>query len=195
MPFIGLVVSGGHTSLYLVKSHRELELLGKTRDDAAGEAFDKVAKLLGLPYPGGPQIEKLAKKGNPEKIKFPRPYLHDSYDFSFSGLKTSVAYYIRDVTLDSRLSTLDGSMKSDISAGFQEAVVQTLVHKTIKTAGKKGIKRVALGGGVVANKRLRSLFKSEAEKHGIELFIPPINLCLDNAAMVACRAYYKNCAT
>ena len=190
MPFIGLVVSGGHTSLFLVKGHRDIELLGKTRDDAAGEAFDKVAKLLGLPYPGGPEIERLAKKGNPEKIKFPRPYLHGSYDFSFSGLKTAVAYYLRDAVC-SMQHAVDTELKADISAGFQEAVVETLVYKTIKTAKKKGIGRIALGGGVVANNRLRSFFKEESEKSGMELFIPSTELCLDNAAMVACRAYYK----
>ncbi len=188
MPFIGLVVSGGHTSLFLVRGHKDIETLGKTRDDAAGEAFDKVAKLLGLPYPGGPQIEKLAKRGSPDKVEFPRPYLHGSYDFSFSGLKTAVAYYIRD-----EKSKVKGQRSKvvDVAAGFQEAVVQTLVYKAIKTARKKGIKRIALGGGVAANERLRSLLRSEAGKCDIELFIPPIKFCLDNAAMVACRAYYK----
>ena len=189
MPFIGLVVSGGHTSLFLIKGHNDIELLGKTRDDAAGEAFDKVAKLLGLSYPGGPQIEKLAKRGNIDKIKFPRPYLHGSYDFSFSGLKTAVAYYVREKIQGSRFKITD-EVKRDIAAGFQEAVVQTLVYKAIKTAKKKGIKRIALGGGVVANKRLRSFFNIETGKHGIELFVPPVKFCLDNAAMVACRAYY-----
>ena len=187
MPFIGLVVSGGHTSLFLVKGHKDIELLGKTRDDAAGEAFDKVAKLLGLPYPGGPQIEKLAQRGNPDKIKFPRPYLHGSYDFSFSGLKTAVVYYIRDKILDFRTRI----NKADIAASFQEAVVQTLVYKTIKTAREKAINRIVLGGGVIANKRLRSFFRSEAGKYGMKLSVPPIKFCLDNAAMVAARAYYS----
>jgi N6-L-threonylcarbamoyladenine synthase len=190
MPFIGLVVSGGHTSLFLVKGHKDIETLGKTRDDAAGEAFDKVAKLLGFPYPGGPQIEKLARRGSPDKIEFPRPYLHGSYDFSFSGLKTAVAYYIKDKKPKVKTQR---SKVADVAAGFQEAVVQTLVYKAVKTARKEGIKRIVLGGGVTANERLRSLFRSEAEKYDIELFIPPVKFCLDNAAMVACRAYYKNC--
>lgn len=187
MPFLGLVVSGGHTSLFLVKGHNDIELLGSTRDDAAGEAFDKVAKLLGFPYPGGPQIEKLAEKGDPDKIEFPRPILPGSYDFSFSGLKTAVAYYVRD---NARIDNLSYKTKCDIAAGFQEAVVQTLVYKTIKTAKKKEVGRIALGGGVIVNKRLRSQFMSEAEKCGMELSIPLPELCLDNAAMVACRAYY-----
>jgi N6-L-threonylcarbamoyladenine synthase len=192
MPFIGLVVSGGHTSLYVVKSHKEMELIGSTRDDAAGEAFDKVAKLLGLPYPGGPQIQKYAEMGNPEAIEFPRPYLHGSYDFSFSGLKTAVAYYLKNTMYDPQgRCTMDGKLKADVAAGFQAAVVDTLVYKTVKTAGKKGIKRIAVGGGVAANKVLRSVLHSETAKHGIELFIPPVRLCLDNAAMVAARAFFK----
>ncbi|OIO01039.1 tRNA (adenosine(37)-N6)-threonylcarbamoyltransferase complex transferase subunit TsaD [Candidatus Desantisbacteria bacterium CG_4_10_14_0_8_um_filter_48_22] len=190
MPFIGLVASGGHTSLFLVKDHQHLELLGSTRDDAAGEAFDKVAKLLGLPYPGGPQIQKYAKMGNPEAIKFPRPYLHGSYDFSFSGLKTAVAYYLKNTMHDGRC-TMDGKLKADVAAGFQAAVVDTLVYKTVKAAKKNGIKRIAIGGGVAANKALRLMLRSETAKHGIELFIPPVRLCLDNAAMVAVRAYFK----
>jgi len=193
MPFTGLVVSGGHTSIFLVRNHRDMELLGETRDDAAGEAFDKVAKLLGLSYPGGPEIEKLAERGNPEKVKFPRPYLYNSFDFSFSGLKTAVAYYIKEkFQVPGSAFKLTDRVKCDIASGFQESVVEVLVNKTIRVARKKGVKRIAIGGGVAANKRLRLLFKQEAEKYGMELFIPPLELCLDNAAMVAARAYYQN---
>lgn len=205
MPFLGLVVSGGHTSMFIVENHKEVLVLGKTRDDAAGEAFDKVAKLLGLPYPGGPEIEKRALKGNAKKIEFPRPYLHGSYDFSFSGLKTAVANYVQvksptyrrgrqksKVPLMGILGTGAGKTKeADVCAGFQEAVVETLVNKTIKTALKKNIRRIVIGGGVTANSRLRKFFIEQAKKNKIELFIPPISLCLDNAAMIATRAFFK----
>jgi len=198
MPFLGLVVSGGHTSMFIVENHKEIHVLGKTRDDAAGEAFDKVAKVLGLPYPGGPEIEKRALKGNPKKIDFPRPYMHGSYDFSFSGLKTAVANYVQvrsqksKVPLMGNLGTGAGKTKvADICASFQEAVVETLVNKTIKTALKKNIKRIVIGGGVTANTRLREFFIEQAKKNKIDLFIPPFGLSLDNAAMIATRAFYK----
>lgn len=183
-PFIGFVVSGGHTSLFYFKNINDQKLLGKTRDDAAGEAFDKVAKLLGLGYPGGSEIERLSEKGNPQAVDFPRAYLGDSLDFSFSGIKTSVMYYLK--TQNSKLRTQN---LYDICASFQEAVLDVLVDKAILACQRKRVKQLALGGGVVCNLRFRERLTKDAKNKGIEVFFPPKELCLDNAAMVAGLGY------
>lgn len=183
-PFIGLVVSGGHTNLYLAHSGTEYEPLGRTRDDAAGEAFDKAAKLLGLPYPGGVEIDRRAAAGRPDAVDFPRPLLRDpSCDFSFSGLKTALLYHIRG------LDGIDDSTLADLCASFQEAIVETLVAKTIKATTKHGIPRVVIAGGVASNSRLRELAGEVLGESGIELHIPSAALCTDNAAMVAALGY------
>lgn len=181
-PFIGLVVSGGHTSLFHVKDFDRVELLGSTVDDACGEAFDKIAKLLKLGYPGGPLIERLAKKGDPSKIKFRCSNTENPLDFSFSGIKTAVFY----LTKNKRIPLKD---KQNIAASFQETVIETLVQKTLKACAMKNINRLLIGGGVIANNSLRERFLRESEKKGIELHLPPIQLCMDNAAMVAGLGY------
>ena len=184
-PFVALLVSGGHTSLYYVRSHTESDLMGQTRDDAAGEAFDKVAKMLDLGYPGGGVISKLARKGDPKKIHFPRSYLgKSSFDFSFSGIKTAVNRYIKEHSQD----LPDGMV--DIAAGFQEAVVEVLVKKLIDAALSKGCNRIALVGGVAANDRLRSVLRTDADRKGLSVYIPSLNLCGDNAAMIAATGYH-----
>ncbi|MBI5399775.1 tRNA (adenosine(37)-N6)-threonylcarbamoyltransferase complex transferase subunit TsaD [Candidatus Saganbacteria bacterium] len=183
-PFISLLVSGGHTMIILVKGHGEYETLGRTRDDAAGEAFDKVARFLGLGYPGGPVIDKLAKRGNPAAIKFPRPMMDQGYDFSFSGIKTAVVNYV------SRL-TLHASQVPDLVASFQEAIVETLVEKTIRAAKDRNVQIVTLAGGVSANSSLRSRLQKRGQKEGLEVIIPPFEYCTDNAAMIGCAGYYK----
>lgn len=176
-PFLGLVASGGHTSLFRVNGPEDFRLIGKTRDDAAGEAFDKVAKLLGLGYPGGMVIEKKAKAGSPKAFKFPRAFTgKDDFDFSFSGLKTAVA---RVVNKES------GFRVEDVAASFQEACVGAVVAKTIKAARKHALERVVLSGGVAANARLRELMEKKAQEYGIRIFYPSVSLCTDNAAMIA----------
>ncbi len=185
-PYLGLVVSGGHTELIIVKDYGRYHYLGGTRDDAAGEAFDKVAKLLGLPYPGGPEIDKCAKKGNAAAVKFTRPYLWGSWDFSFSGIKTAVVNY----TSALRPQELR-KQRDDICASFQQAVVDTLVEKTMAAAKQFKIKTVALGGGVSSNSLLRSRLQDRCGDDKIACCIPRPLLCTDNAAMVACVAYYK----
>ncbi len=179
-PFVALLVSGGHTGLYFVRSFMGMELLGQTRDDAAGEAFDKVAKMLALGYPGGAVIDRIARQGDPNRIRFPRPYIEkDSCDFSFSGIKTAVGRYIRERP--------DSSPEhvADIAAGFQEAVVDVLVYKLIRAARWKECRRVALAGGVAANSRLRERLLQAASAEGVEVYLPSPRLCGDNAAMVA----------
>lgn len=178
-PFIALVVSGGHTSVYLVKNFRDFHLIGQTRDDAAGEAFDKAAKLLNLGYPGGVVIDKMAKQGNPRAVAFPRA-MKDSADFSFSGLKTSLL-----TMLKKRGRDFDPAELPDIVASYQEAIVDTLVEKTVRAAEENGVLRIAVCGGVAANSRLREKFTRAADGKKIELFVPPIILCTDNAAMIA----------
>lgn len=178
-PFIALVVSGGHTNIYLVKDYHEFILLGQTRDDAAGEAFDKAAKLLNLGYPGGVVIDKLAKRGNPQAVVFPRA-MKDSTDFSFSGLKTSLLTMLKKRGCD----FAEGQLP-DIVASYQEAIVDVLVEKTIRAAKANGISRIVVCGGVAANGRLREKFAAAAVAGEMELFIPPIILCTDNAAMIA----------
>ena len=178
-PFAALVVSGGHTNIYLAKNYHDFILLGQTRDDAAGEAFDKAAKLLNLGYPGGVVIDRLAKNGNPSAIAFPRA-MKDSTDFSFSGLKTSLL-----TMLKKRGRDFEESQLPDVVASYQEAIVDVLVEKTIRAAQDNGIDRVVVCGGVAANGRLREKFTKAAKEAEIELFIPPIILCTDNAAMIA----------
>ncbi len=186
-PFIGLVVSGGHTSLYRVESFMTAELIGHTRDDAAGEAFDKVSKLLGLGYPGGPQISQLAEKGNPDAFLFPKARLvDDPYGFSFSGLKTAVH------TALSRLSGDEIQTRTpDICASFQKAVVEVLVSKTLHAAKNYGIMSVIAAGGVASNKALRNEMNMQGKANGIRAFFPSPAFCTDNAAMVAIAGYHQ----
>lgn len=189
-PFISLVVSGGHTSLYLAEDYGRYTVLGKTRDDAAGEAYDKVSKLIGLSYPGGPIIDNLAKKGNPKAVAFPRAYLPDTLDFSFSGLKTAVLHHVKGLSFHSSLIT-DHALLPDIAASFQAAVVDVLVRKTEWAVNKTGIRRVALSGGVSANSGLRQKMAEMGQKKQIEVFIPSVALCTDNAAMIAAAGYHR----
>ncbi len=178
-PFAALVVSGGHTNVYLVKNYHEFQLLGQTRDDAAGEAFDKAAKLLGLGYPGGVVIDRMAKSGNPKAFDFPRA-MKDSPDFSFSGLKTSLLTMFKK-----RGGRFSQEELPDVVASYQEAIIDVLVEKTLKAAGNHNITQVVVCGGVAANSRLRQKFSAATAKAGMELFIPPMILCTDNAAMIA----------
>ena len=178
-PFIALVVSGGHTNIYQVKNYHNFQLLGQTRDDAAGEAFDKGAKLLDLGYPGGVVIDRIAKSGNTKAVVFPRA-MKDSPDFSFSGLKTSLLTMLKKRGRDFTAEELP-----DIVASYQEAIVDVLVEKTIKAAKDNGMNRIVVCGGVAANSRLRERFSAEISAQNIELFIPPVILCTDNAAMIA----------
>jgi len=181
IPFIALVVSGGHTSIYLVKNFDEYQLIGQTRDDAAGEAFDKAAKLLNLGYLGGVVIDRLARNGNPRAVAFPRA-MKDSLDFSFSGLKTSLLTMLKKRGCDFQDSELP-----DIVASYQEAIVDTLVEKTIRAAEENTVPRIVVCGGVAANSSLRERILRETAAKQIELFIPPTILCTDNAAMIAAR--------
>ncbi len=178
-PFLALVVSGGHTALYHARAPLEYGLVGQTRDDAAGEAFDKVAKLLGLGFPGGPAIQRTAERGDPRAVAFPLAQMTDhSRDFSFSGIKTSVSLHVK------RYGPFDTGAVADIAASFQAAVVKMLVRKTVRAALHLGVKRVVLTGGVAANGPLRRSLRAEAEAHGIRVHIPPPRLCTDNAAMI-----------
>jgi N6-L-threonylcarbamoyladenine synthase len=180
-PFVCLVISGGHSNLVYVAQKGNYELMGQTRDDASGEAFDKVAKILNLGYPGGPIIDKVSKEGNPDFFRFPRAYLEEgSFDFSFSGLKTAVAIYTSKLSPKQR-----NHQRIDIAASFQEAVVDVLVEKGIKACQSRHTRKIALAGGVARNTRLRERFKTEAEKHHLEVFYPSPILCTDNAAMIA----------
>jgi N6-L-threonylcarbamoyladenine synthase len=185
-PFVALLASGGHTSLYHVTDHITLELMGQTRDDAAGEAFDKVAKMLDLGYPGGGIIDRISKQGNPDRIRFPRPYLDKAgFDFSFSGIKTAVNRYAmnhKEKDFNTRIA--------DIAAGFQEAVMEVLTYKAIHAAVEKGCDHLALVGGVAANSRLRDKLSTDAGHRGIKVHIPSIPLCGDNAAMIAAAGYH-----
>jgi N6-L-threonylcarbamoyladenine synthase len=194
LPAVALVVSGGHTSLYDCESILELKLLGSTIDDAAGEAFDKVASILNLPYPGGPSIEKVAKDGNPAAVNFPRTMLaKDSLDFSFSGLKTAVLYHCcgQDMKGKSCVEKMSQKEIADIAASFQTAVIDVLVRKTELAADKVGAKTVLLGGGVAANSLLRSELEKMATKTSRKLLVAPKKYCTDNAVMVASLGYYK----
>jgi len=184
-PHLCCLVSGGHTSLFLVRGPGRQEELGATVDDAAGEAFDKVAKLYGLGYPGGVVIDRLARKGDPAAMAFPRPRLHDgTLDFSFSGLKTAVVYYRRDHQGESyRLE--------DLAASFQEAVVEVLVKKTLAAAKATGVGHLALAGGVAANSRLRAAMRQAADENHLGITLPPVELCTDNAAMIAAAGCHR----
>ncbi len=186
-PYVALLVSGGHTALYHVKGLGEYRMLGQTRDDAAGEAYDKVAKLLGLEYPGGPVLDRLSQEGNPAHLKFPRGRL-EGYDFSFSGLKTAVRNHItlfmsKDKGLDPKLNI------KDVAASFQEAVVETLVEKTMLAALETGVDKIVVAGGVAANSFLRKRMSEEAAHRRITLYLPGMGLCIDNAAMIALAGY------
>jgi N6-L-threonylcarbamoyladenine synthase len=188
-PFVGLVVSGGHTSLYRVDGFGTYKRLGQTRDDAAGEAFDKVAKLLGLGYPGGPIIDQLSKRGETRAIRFPRPSLgKNSFDFSFSGLKTAVVNYVK--SHPPTANTYPEDLLCDLVASFQEAVVDVLLKKTLQAAQVQKVKRVVLAGGVASNSRLRERMREEASKLKISLYIPSPSFCTDNAAMIGVAGSY-----
>jgi N6-L-threonylcarbamoyladenine synthase len=183
-PFLGLVVSGGHTSLYAVRAFGTYELVGSTRDDAAGEAYDKVARLLGLPYPGGVPIDRLAQTGDPKAIRFPRALnLPDVFDWSFSGLKTAVLHHVR------KHGVLEGQALADLCASFQEAIADSLSKKLIAAARRFGFKNLVVCGGVAANSRLRSLAKERADERGLSLYLPAPKLCTDNGAMIAVAGY------
>jgi N6-L-threonylcarbamoyladenine synthase len=185
-PFVSLLVSGGHTAIYDVQSHTDAKLMGQTRDDAAGEAFDKVAKMLGLGYPGGVIIDRLSKKGDAGKIHFPRAYLDkQSYDFSFSGVKTAVNRYIQ-----THKDQYEEKI-SDIVAAFQEAVVEVLCFKIIHAAKSKGYQHLSIVGGAAANSHLRQRVNQQARKDNIAVYIPSLSLCGDNAAMVASAGYHR----
>jgi N6-L-threonylcarbamoyladenine synthase len=186
-PYTALIVSGGNTSLFAVEDPLTFTRLGRTRDDAAGEAFDKVAKLLGLGYPGGPVISRLAVDGNPAAIAFPRARLgEDSLDFSFSGLKTSVVSHVDSLRRSGAPLPIP-----DLCASFQEAVVDVLADKTLIAAERTGYRRIVIGGGVAANPRLRAVLAERCDAHGLELFMPSPVYCTDNAAMVAVAGYYR----
>jgi N6-L-threonylcarbamoyladenine synthase len=178
-PFVALVVSGGHTHIYLAERFGRFIALGQTRDDAAGEAFDKAAKLLDIGYPGGLVVDRLARRGDRSKIAFPRP-MRGSPDFSFSGLKTALLMHLKQ-----RAAPPEGEALADIAASFQEAICDVLVEKTLQAAVDHGVRRVVVCGGVAANSRLRERFTADASSRGIETFIPPPVLCTDNAAMIA----------
>ena len=196
LPAVALIVSGGHTCLYDCQSPLELKLLGSTIDDAAGEAFDKVANILKLPYPGGPSIEEAAKNGNPNAIKFPRSMLgRESLDFSFSGIKTAVLYYCRgqDMKGEDKIDSMSQQEIADIAASFQAAVIDVLIKKTQRAVEKIGAKTVLLGGGVAANNKLRTVLQQMCDSAvpPKKLLIAPKQYCTDNAVMVASLAYHK----
>ncbi|WP_319404761.1 tRNA (adenosine(37)-N6)-threonylcarbamoyltransferase complex transferase subunit TsaD [uncultured Desulfosarcina sp.] len=185
-PFVALLVSGGHTSIYHVTSHRKFHPMGQTRDDAAGEAYDKVAKMLELGYPGGGVIDRLAAQGDPDKVFFTRPFLDkDRFDFSFSGIKSAVSRYIQTHPETYR------DDQAHIAAGFQAAVVEVLSYKIIQAAREKGCRHLAVVGGVAANRGLRQTVTRDADEAGMTVHIPSIDLCGDNAAMVAAVGYYR----
>lgn len=187
-PFTCLIVSGGHSYLVHVNAYTDYELIGRTRDDAAGEAFDKVARSLGLPYPGGPYIDKLAKLGNKDAIDFPRVFLEaKSYDFSFSGLKTAVLNYLNQ--MDQKNEDI---VVEDVAASFQEAVLDVLVEKSFRLAKEKGSNKIVLAGGVASNEGLRAMMEARGRSEGIEIFYPSRVLCTDNAAMIGSAAYFNH---
>jgi N6-L-threonylcarbamoyladenine synthase len=185
-PCVGLVVSGGHTSLFHCATPLEFQLLGATIDDAAGEAFDKVASMLGLGFPGGPAVEREAASGNPGAFRFPRSFFHeDRLDFSFSGLKTAVAYALHGPGVARGPAPQPGQERADLAASFQHAVIDVLVQKARQALRRSGLKRLAVGGGVAANKALRAALEAMVREEEAEVFIPPLLLCTDNAAMAA----------
>lgn len=187
-PFTCLIVSGGHSYLVQANSYTDYELVGRTRDDAAGEAFDKVARSLGLPYPGGPLIDKLAKEGNSQAIKFPRIYLDDkSYDFSFSGLKTAVLNYLNGAQQKGEKIVIE-----DVAASFQQAILDVLVDKSFRLAKERGSNKIVIAGGVAANEGLRKMMEERGLKEGIKIFYPSKVLCTDNAAMIGSAGYFHH---
>lgn len=182
-PLMALLVSGGHTELNLMTDHLTYKRLGSTLDDAAGEAFDKVARLLGLPFPGGPSIQKAAETGDPTRFKFPRARLDNPHDFSFSGLKTAVLYEVQELKKNDNVLPVE-----DLAASFQATVVDILFNKTIKAARELGAKEILVAGGVSANRALREAFQAQTE---FKVHIPPFSLCTDNAAMIAAAGHYR----
>lgn len=186
-PFMCLIVSGGHTHLVIVKDYGEFEILGRTRDDAAGEAFDKVARAIGLGYPGGPKIDKLSKEGNPDAIVFPKAKLENGpYDFSFSGVKSAVLNYINKCKMQG-----EEFDRADLAASFQKAVVDTLVEKAVKAAKEYHMEKLAIAGGVASNGTLRSVMEKACEQEGNRFYHPSPIFCTDNAAMIGVAAYYE----
>lgn len=186
-PFMALVISGGHTNIVEVTGYNECRVLGQTRDDAAGEAYDKVARVLGLGYPGGPLIDRIAKEGDPTAVEFKRVFLEkDSFDFSFSGIKTGVLNYVNSEKQAGREINV-----ADVAAGFQAAVLDVIVAKTVKAAVDMGKDRIVMAGGVAANSELRRMMKEACDERGIALYYPSPVLCTDNAAMIGCAAYYR----
>ena len=186
-PFLCEIISGGHTHLVIVKDYGSFEILGRTRDDAAGEAFDKVARAIGLGYPGGPKIDKLAKEGNPHAIEFPRAHMEDApYDFSFSGVKSAVLNHLNKCRM-----TGEPIVEADIAASFQQAVVDVLVDNAIRAAKDYHMDRLAIAGGVASNGALRAAMKAACEKEGIRFYRPSPIFCTDNAAMIGVAAYYE----
>ena len=185
-PFTCLIVSGGHTYLVQANGYTDYEIVGRTRDDAAGESFDKVARALGLPYPGGPVIDKLSQKGNKEAIDFPRAMIDDSYDFSFSGLKTAVLNYLNQQRQKGQEIVIE-----DVAASFQQAVLDVLVEKAFRLAKERGMNKIVLAGGVAANQGLRDMMNLRGEEEGIKIYYPSRILCTDNAAMIGSAAYFN----
>ncbi|MBP5529858.1 MAG: tRNA (adenosine(37)-N6)-threonylcarbamoyltransferase complex transferase subunit TsaD [Lachnospiraceae bacterium] len=186
-PFMCLIVSGGHTHLVKVADYGKYEILGKTEDDAAGEAFDKVARAIGLGYPGGPKIDKVSKSGNPEAIKFPRAKVGRSeYDFSFSGLKSAVLNYLNTASMNNETIVTE-----DVAASFQQAVIDVLVGHSMEALAQYGFKKFAIAGGVASNSGLREAFENACKERDIEFFLPPPILCTDNAAMIGSAAYFE----
>jgi N6-L-threonylcarbamoyladenine synthase len=192
-PFVCLLVSGGHTMLVLVEGHGKYKTLGRTRDDAAGEAFDKIARFLNLGYPGGPIIDQLAKEGNPKAIGFKRPMIEEKfgYDFSFSGLKTAVVNFVRRLPAGQAGQSPIVPHMADIAASFQQTIVDVLVEKSIRAAKEFQCKEIALAGGVSANSLLRNQFSQRGREEGLSIYLPPFEYCTDNAAMIACAAYHR----
>lgn len=187
-PFVCLVVSGGHTYLVYMKDYGKFEVLGQTRDDAAGEAYDKIARAIGLGYPGGPKIDSIAKEGNPDAIKFPRANFHDNktLDFSFSGLKSSVLNYLNQKSMKE-----EDINKADVAASFQKAVVSFLVDNSLRACKLKNVNKIAVAGGVASNTCLRETFKSQGSKNKVDVLFPEPMLCTDNAAMIGSAAYFE----
>lgn len=186
-PLVCLVVSGGHTNLIKITDHGQYLLLGQTKDDAAGEAYDKIARAIGLPYPGGPQIEKLAKEGNPHAIDLPRAWMgDDSFDFSFSGLKSAVLNYLNKANMKG-----EEIIAADVAASFQQAVLDVLVQKTVHAAVQNQVDTILLAGGVAANGTLREQLQQAAAAEGLQVYYPPVQFCTDNAAMIGAAAHYK----
>lgn len=184
-PLLVLLVSGGHTQLLRMDDHGIYRVLGGTRDDAIGEAFDKVARLLNLPYPGGPEIDRLAREGNPDAFHFPRSMRHED-DFSFSGLKTAVLYAVRKLQANNQPLPV-----ADLCASFQQAAIETLLEKTLNIAARQGIQQISVTGGVSANSYLRRRLAEAAVQQSLQIFMPPLRLCTDNAAMIAACAWYQ----